>query len=81
MSSHELSERQFELLRIVAEGEGRWDARRIDITFSSRFGADGASVLSQLEVLKDLGLVSQDVRNSGVGGRWAVTAEGRLRLG
>ena len=77
MTSAPLSEREMMLLRVVAEGGDEWDARRIDITFSSRYGSEGTSVLRQLEVLRGMGLLAQDVSRSGVGGHWAVTAEGR----
>lgn len=76
MSNEQLSDRQIKLLRVVAEGGDDWDARRIDITFSSRYGADGTTVLSQLEQLIELGLVTQDLSRPGPGGRWALTAEG-----
>lgn len=76
MSNEQVSDRQIKLLRVVAEGGDDWDARRIDITFSSRHGADGATALSQLEKLMELGLVTQDLSRSGPGGRWVLTAEG-----
>lgn len=76
MSNVALSDRQVLLLKVVAEGGGLSDARRIDITFSSRHGAGETTVLRQLEELKRLGLVSQDTKSPGVGGCWAITSDG-----
>ena len=39
MSDTTLSERQAKLLAVVAEGGGDWDARWIDLTVNSRYGA------------------------------------------
>ena len=69
-----LSDRQVRLLAIVAEGGGNWDARRIDLTASARYGVGEGTVLKELEALQDLGLIARDDSRSGVGGRWKVTA-------
>ena len=69
-----LSDRQVRLLAIVAEGGGNWDARRIDLTASARYGPGEGTVLQELEALQQLGLIARDDSRSGVGGRWKVTA-------
>ena len=76
MKAAELSHRQLELLRIVAEGAGRWDARWIDITMTARNGAGEMTVLDELRLLEELGLVVADPSGIGVGGRWSVTSIG-----
>jgi hypothetical protein len=77
MSDASLSDRQIKLLRIVAEGGGNWDARRIDFTADARYGPGDGTVLQELEALQGLGLVVRDDSRSGVGGRWSVTANAR----
>jgi hypothetical protein len=69
-----LSDRQIKLLAVVAEGDGNWDARRIDLTVDARYGPGEETVLAELEALQRLGLVLRDDSRSGVGGRWQVTA-------
>jgi hypothetical protein len=69
-----LSDRQLKLLGVVAEGNGEWDARRIDLTSDARYGPGSTTVLRELEDLQDLGLVTRDDSRSGVGGRWKATA-------
>jgi hypothetical protein len=73
MSDTPLSDWQVKLLAVVAEGGGDWDARRIDLTVSSRYGPGERTVLRELEALQQLGLVVRDDSRSGVGGRWKVT--------
>jgi hypothetical protein len=77
MSDIPPSERQIKLLAIVAEGGGNWDARRIDLTMSVRFGPGEGTVLQELQALQRLGLAVRDDSRSGVGGRWTVTAAAR----
>jgi hypothetical protein len=77
MSDAPLSDRQFKLLAVVAEGGGDWDARRIDMTVDARYGPGEGTVLQELEALQRLGLVVRDDSRSGVGGRWKVTATAR----
>ena len=74
MSDAPLSDRQVKLLAVVAEGDGNWDARWIDLTVNSRYGPGEGTVLRELEALQRLGLVVRDNSRSGVGGRWKVTA-------
>jgi hypothetical protein len=62
---------------VVAEGNGDWDARRIDLTVDARYGPGERTVLRELEALQRLGLVLRDDSRSGVGGRWQVTAAAR----
>lgn len=81
MNSAELSDRQLNLLEVVAEGRGEWDARWIDITVDARYGPGTTTVLQELEVLQGLGLVARDDSRSGVGGRWKVTAKAQPYLG
>jgi hypothetical protein len=73
MSDTLLSDRQLNILRVVAEGAGDWDARRIDITVDSRYGPGNMSLLRELQELERLGFVAHDYSRSGVGGRWAIT--------
>jgi hypothetical protein len=73
MSEVPLSDRQIKLLAVVAEGGGDWDARWIDLTVNSRYGPGEGTVLQELQVLQQLGLVVRDDSRSGVGGRWKVT--------
>jgi hypothetical protein len=80
MSDGLLSDRQTRLLVVVAEGGGNWDARWIDLTVNARYGPGEGTVLQELEILQRLGLVARDDRRSGVGGRWTVTAAGRLYI-
>jgi hypothetical protein len=77
MSDTPLSDRQVKLLAVVAEGEGNWDARRIDLTVSVRYGPGNGTVLKELEALQQLGLAVRDDSRSGVGGRWMVTSAAR----
>ena len=77
MSDTPLSDRQARLLAVVAEGDGDWDARWIDLTVNSRYGPGEGTVLGELEALQQLGLVVRDDSRSGVGGRWRVTARAR----
>ena len=77
MSDTPLSDRQARLLAVVAEGDGDWDARWIDLTVNSRYGPGEGTVLRELEALQQLGLVVRDDSRSGVGGRWRVTANAR----
>jgi hypothetical protein len=77
MSDTPLSDRQVKLLAVVAEGDGDWDARWIDLTVNSRYGPGEGTVLRELEALQRLGLVDRDDSRSGVGGRWKVTATAR----
>jgi hypothetical protein len=69
MSGTPPSERQTRLLAVVAEGSGDWDARRIDLTASARYGPGVGTVLRELEELRRLGLAARDDSRSGVGGR------------
>jgi len=80
MSDTPLSDRQVKLLAVVAEGDGDWDARWIDLTVNSRYGPGEGTVLRELEALQQLGLVTRDDSRSGVGGRWKVTATARQYL-
>jgi hypothetical protein len=80
MSDTPLSDRQVKLLAVVAEGDGDWDARWIDLTVNSRYGPGEGTVLRELEALQQLGLVTRDDSRSGVGGRWKVTATARPYL-
>ena len=77
MSDTPLSDRQVKLLAVVAEGDGDWDARWIDLTVNSRYGPGEGTVLRELEALQRLGLVVRDDSRSGVGGRWTVTDTAR----
>ena len=77
MSDTPLSDRQVKLLAVVAEGDGDWDARWIDLTVNSRYGPGEGTVLRELEALQRLGLVDRDDSRSGVGGMWKVTATAR----
>jgi hypothetical protein len=77
MSDTPLSDRQVKLLAVVAEGDGDWDARWIDLTVNSRYGPGEGTVLRELEALQRLGLVVRDDSRSGVGGRWKVTDTAR----
>ena len=80
MSEVPLSERQARLLAVVAEGDGDWDARWIDLTVNYRYGPGVGTVLRELEGLQQMGLVVRDDSRSGVGGRWNVTAAARPDL-
>ena len=77
MSDAPVSDRQVKLLAVVAEGDGDWDARRIDLTVDARYGPAEGTVLQELEALQRLGLVVRDDSRSGVGGRWKVTTAAR----
>ena len=72
-----LSDRQVKLLAVVAEGDGDWDARWIDLTVDARFGSGEGTVRQELEAVQRLGLVVRDDSRWGVGGRWTVTAVAR----
>jgi hypothetical protein len=74
MSDISISSRQAMLLAVVSEGGGEWDARRIDLTVSVRYGPGEGTVLQELQALQRLELVTRDDSRSGPGGRWAVTA-------
>jgi hypothetical protein len=80
MSDAPLSDWQIKLLSVVAEGDGDWDARRIDLTVDVRYGPGEKNMLRELEALQRLGLVVRDDSRSGVGGRWKVTADARPYL-
>ena len=72
MTREQLSDQELKLLRVVQEGRGDWDARQIDLTFSSRYGPAETTVLGRLQHLERLGYVRSDSSRGGVGGRWAV---------
>jgi hypothetical protein len=80
MNSIQLSDRQVKLLKVVAEGGGEWDARWIDITVDARYGPGAMTVLQELQVLQDHGLVTRDDSRSGTGGRWKVTTDAQSYL-
>lgn len=80
MNDTHLSDWQVKLLGVVAEGDGDWDARRIDMTVDARYGPGEKTVLRELEALQQLGLVVRDDSRSGVGGRWKVTDTARQYL-
>jgi hypothetical protein len=80
MSDTRLSDRQLKILRVVAEGAGDWNARRIDITVDSRYGPGSMSVLRELQELERLGFITHDNSRSGVGGRWAIADITRSHL-
>lgn len=80
MKDFSLTDRQVKLLLLVREGAGTWDARRIDIKASVRYGAGQMTVLRELEDLQSLGMVRRDDSRSGVGGRWTATAAAQLYL-
>jgi hypothetical protein len=67
------NDRQIDILRVVLEGAGDWNARWIDITVSRRYGPAKWTVLSELQELEALGLVKRDTSREGIGGIWAVT--------
>jgi hypothetical protein len=67
------SDRQRQLLRVVHEGDGDWDARYIDLTMGRRHRPVAITVLKELKILEDAGLIVSDVSGWGVGGRWAIT--------
>jgi hypothetical protein len=75
-----LSDRQVQILRVVLEGVGDWDARWIDITVHVRYGPGEKVILRELEKVAELGLVKRDNTRSGVGGRWAVTDAGLAHI-
>jgi hypothetical protein len=77
MNGAPVSGRQARLLAVVAEGDGDWDARRIDLTVSVRHGPGEGTVLQELQELQRLGLVTRDDSRSGAGGRWTLTAAAR----
>jgi hypothetical protein len=78
MTDIALSDRQVQLLEIVAEGDGNWDTRRIDLTIDSRSGPGdgnrppgtaGAAATGTSRPRR------QPLRpRRGPGGRWALTA-------
>jgi hypothetical protein len=80
MTQEKLSNRQLQLLAIVAEGRGTWDARRIDITMTSRHGAGSKTIFAELQYLERLGLVTAEAIESTVGGRWNITPEANSLL-
>ena len=80
MTDPAVTERDLRLLGVVAEGQGEWDARRIDLTLSARHGAGELSVLEHLRALEENGLVAQDLSRGGLGGRWQVTPSGEVYL-
>lgn len=80
MTANDLPERQLDLLRTVAEGAGRWDARWIDIIMTTGHGTSETTVLKELKALEARALVYVD-SSRGVGGRWAVTPEGIQYVG
>lgn len=75
MSDAAPTERELRLLAVVGEGEGRWDARWIDVTTSIRHGPSDIGVHHELVALEAKGLVS--VRDGGTGGRWGLSPAGR----
>jgi len=74
MSAVVPTERQRQLLAVVHQGAGEWDARYIDLTMGRRHRPTELTILQELQILEQAGLVASDVTGHGVGGRWAVTA-------
>jgi len=68
------NQRQMQLLRVVQEGGGDWDARYIDLTMGRRHRPIGVTVLKELQALELAGLVVSDVSERSIGGRWAITS-------
>jgi repressor of nif and glnA expression len=75
-----LSDRQLQILRVVLEGAGDWDARWIDITVHVRYGPGELVVLRELEKLEERGLVKRSNTRPRVGGRWVVTDAGLAHI-
>ena len=78
--SPNLTERQVEVLRIVALGNGEWDARRIDLAVDYRLGPGVSTVLAELEELGRLGFLVRDDSRGGMGGRWSVSSAGLIYI-
>ncbi|MFL5914886.1 MAG: hypothetical protein ACJ752_04515 [Gaiellaceae bacterium] len=68
------------ILSVVAEGQGLYDARRIDLIHSERGGTAEGTVLQELERLCERGLVERHADERSFGDRWAITPEGERAL-
>jgi DNA-binding HxlR family transcriptional regulator len=65
------------ILGVVAEGLGQYDTRRIDLIHSYRGGRAEHTVMQELELLQERGLVERHLDERAVfGSRWAITADG-----
>jgi len=67
------------LLRVVGQGEGQYDARRIDLNYSAHHPPKGSTILERLKGLERAGFVER-LTAEGVGGRWGLTAAGAACL-
>jgi hypothetical protein len=81
MSESLPSERQRQLLRVVNEGGGDWDARHIDLAMGSRYRPIAITVLKELKILEDAGLVPAWLSVTSVAGEWADVGRSRLLVG
>lgn len=77
---HTLEPHRRQILDVVAEGLGLYDARRIDLIHSARGGAAEGTVLQELERLRERGLVRRIRDKQSFGDLWAVTDEGEKAL-
>jgi DNA-binding PadR family transcriptional regulator len=68
------------ILGVVEAGNGKRDARRIDLIVSAKMDPGDRTVLDELRSLEKRGLVEMSDRETGVGGRLRITAEGSSAL-
>ncbi|MGB6059535.1 MAG: hypothetical protein WBF71_14855 [Microthrixaceae bacterium] len=68
------------LLRVIAEGKGKWDIRNIDyVYFSHPDTTEDMDLLGTLRELECEGLI-EDCRSDGSDVGWRITALGRAAL-
>jgi DNA-binding PadR family transcriptional regulator len=75
-----LNERERVILGVVEAGDGKRDARAIDLIIDAKIGPGEDTMLQELRALEERGLVEMSDRETGVGGRWKITEEGSSAL-
>jgi hypothetical protein len=68
------------LLELVAESEGRWDTRTLDVLFYERGGTEGPTVLSRLAELEAGGYIRRLDIEGGTGPAFKLTEAGAEML-
>lgn len=71
-----LSQRERLILSVVEAGNGKRDARIIDLIVDAKMEPGEGTLLDELRSLEERGLLEMSDRETGVGGRWRITQQG-----
>ena len=78
--TREFNEREWALLGVVSEGNGRYDARQVDLVISSRLSPGDRTVFAELESLREAGWLARHDEPGAIGYTWSLTEEGQAAL-